>query len=493
MSWKLDLSKRDRKEQECDALSEVTNFIAQEIYKLAVLKKYPKEYNKIFNLSQSIIKELTHLFGESILDLETLKATLVDLIVHGATDSDFERNVSSILKIDNINKLELDSFIDNSENTDNSDKPFDYEKHEHEVKVTAFNVTKQIFFKNKGFKTTITHKYPPSIIGYKYDYHEALEYYYGLYYHSQIDNKTNTMTFYHPPYRSFRPYIDRIIDQSKCIEQEFQVPTTALSRKEALTCSSSELLQSSCAMTLWRGQQPKESVIKTTEIRFRLDLSEPISNKELDRALAHLRSVISYAQYHNAGASMLLAETETELIQAYNIASLKCVEHTEFKRLHKVSIPKLDSPHQAKTYLCGLIVLFEHYVRVKSSSDSISFSWVKNEDGLTTLSRFSAVSIELSKTHGEEGFSAGSVEKGYKLVKAVFEKHISDFQFRRVQFNARLNTRQRDKLKGLDPVRLEDLHPNDVDKVKEEIEKLKKKGRQASVKAQINGSYIVTW
>ena len=109
------------------------------------------------------------------------------------------------------------------------------------------------------------------------------------------------------------------------------------------------------------------------------------------------------------------------------------------------------------------------------------------------LSRFSAVSIALSKVHGEEGFSAGSVEKGYKLVKTFFEKYISDFQFKRVQFNARLNTRQRDKLKGLDPVRLEDLHPNDVNKVKEEIERLKKKGRQASVKAQINGSYIVTW
>lgn len=493
MSRKLHLFKRDKKEQECDALSEVTNFIAQEIYKLALIKQYSKEYNKIFNLSQIIIKELTHLFKESILDLKTLRDTLVDLIVQGATDSDFERDVSSVLRVENINQLEFDNLNHNLESTDNPDEPFDYEKYEHEIKVAAFGIAKQIFFKNRGFKTSIPHKYPPSVIGYRYDYHEALEYYYGLYYHSQVNSKTNTVTVYRAPYASFRPYVDRIIDQSKCIEQEFQVSSTALSRKELLTCSSSELLQPLCAMDLWHSQPPKKSVIKTTEIRFRLDLSEPISNEELDRALARLRSVISSAQYHNSGASMLLAETETELIQAYNTASLKHVEHTEFKRLHKVSIPKINSPHQAKAYLCGLIVLFEHYVRVNSSSDSLSFSWEKNKDGLSILSRFSAVSIALSKVHGEEGFSAGSVEKGYKLVKAFFEKYTSDFQFRRVQFNARLNTRQRDKLKGLNPVRLEDLHPNDVNKVKEEIERLKKKGRQASVKAQINGSYIVTW
>lgn len=492
MSRKLDPFKRER--EECDALSDVTNFIAQEIYKLAVIKQYPNEYSGIFNLARNITKELTHLFDQGFdPELEALRDALVDLIVHGATKSDFEGYVSSVLRIKNINQLEFGSVTHNLESTDNSDEPFDYEKHEHEIKEAAFGVAKQIFFKNRGFKTTIPHKYPPSVIGYRYDYHEAFEYYYGLYYHSQVDSKTNTTTFYHAPYESFRPYADRIIDQSKCIEREFQVPDTALSKKESLTYSNSEALQPLCSMDLLRGEQPKESVIKTTEIRFRLDLSEPLSNEELDRALARLRSAISSAQYRNSVASMLLAESEAELIQAYNIPSLKHVEHTEFKRLHKVSLPELNSPHQAKAYLCGLIVLFEHYVRVNSSSDSLSFSWGKNEDGLSTLLRFGAVSIDLSKVHGEEGFSAGSVEKGYKLVKAVFNSHIREFQFGRVQFNARLNAKQREKLKGLDPVRLERLHPDDVSRVQEEIERLKRKGRQAFVKAQINGSYIITW
>ncbi len=487
MSRKLEPSKRKR--EECNALSDMTNFIAQEIYKLAVIKQYPNEYSEIFNLARNITKELTHLFDQGFNPkLEALRDTLVDLIVHNATKSDFEGYVSNVLRIENINQLE---FV--LENTDNSDDPFDYEKHEHEIKVTAFGIAKQIFFKNRGFKTTIPHKYPPSVIGYKYDYHEALEYYYGLYYHSQLDRKTNTTTFYHAPYESFHPYADRIVEQSKCIEREFQVPDTALSKKESLTYNNIEALQPLYSMDLLRGEQPKESVIKTTEIRFRLDLSDPLSNKELDRVLVRLRSIISSAQYRNSVASILLAESEAELIQAYNIPSLKHVEHTEFKRLHKVSLPELNSPHQAKAYLCGLIVLFEHYVRVNSLSDYLSFSWGKNEDGLSTLLRFGVVSIELSKVHGEEGFSAGSVEKGYKLVKMVFSNHIREFQFGRVQFNARLNTKQRGKLKGLDPVRLERLHPDDVNRVQEEIERLKIKGREGSVKAQINGSYIITW
>lgn len=491
MSRKLNALHKEK--ERCNALSDVTNFIAQEIYKLAVIKQYPNEYSEIFNLAQNITKEFTDQFGQGdFLELEALRDELVDLIVLGATKSDFEESVSSVFRIENIHQLEFSSVNDRLENTDNSDDSLDYEKREHEIKVAAYGVAKQIFFKKRDFKkTTIPHKYPPRVIGYRFDYHEALNYFYGLYYHAQVGSKTTT--FFLPPYESFRPYANRIVDQSKCIEQEFQVPDTALSKKKSFTCSNDEVAGALCLMLMLRGEQPVNSVIKATEIRFRLDLSEQLSNEELDRVLDRLRSVISSAQFRNSGANMLLAENEAELIQAHNFPSLKCAEHTEFKRIHKVSLPELNSPHQAKAYLCGLIMLFKHFVRVNSSSDSLSFLWGKNEDGLSTLSRFDAVSKELSKLHGEEGFSAGSVEKGYKLVKEVFNNHINEFQFGRVQFNTRLNANQRGKLKGLEPVRLEWLHPDDVSSVQKEIERLKSKGYQASVKAQINGSYIITW
>lgn len=482
MSRKIDTV--DKEIEKCNALSDVTNFIAQEIYKLAVIKQFPDEYSEIFNLAQDITREFTDLFGNGIdTDLRALKDTVVDLIVCGATEPEFEDYVSRILLIENINPSE----------TDNSDESFDYEKDEYEIKMAAVEVAKQIFSKNRSFKTTITHKYPPRVIGYRYDYREALAYYYGLCYHSQFDSKTDTITFHQAPYESFRPYADKIVAQSKCIEQEFQIPDTALSNKKSLTYSSYEALQPLISMSILRGEQPKKSVIKTTEVRFRLDLTEPLSNEELDRVLARLRSVISFAQFGNSNASMLLAESEAELIQAYNIPSLTHTEHTEFKRLHKVQLPELNSPHHAKAYLCGLIVLFEHYVQVNSSPDSLSFSWRKNEDGRTTLSRYDAVSIDLSKEHGEEGFSAGTIEKGYKLVKSVFNRHIREFQFGRVQFNTRLNAKQREILKSLDSVRLERLHPDDVSRVQAEIESLRREGKQASVKAQRNGSYIITW
>ena len=107
MSRKLDPTQRER--EESNALSDVTNFISQEIYKLAVIKQYPNEYSEIFNLARNITKELTHLFDQGCdPELEALRDTLVDLIVHGATKSDFEGYVCSVLRIKNINQLEFD-------------------------------------------------------------------------------------------------------------------------------------------------------------------------------------------------------------------------------------------------------------------------------------------------------------------------------------------------------------------------------------------------
>ncbi|WP_429102371.1 hypothetical protein [Aeromonas rivipollensis] len=48
-------------------------------------------------------------------------------------------------------------------------------------------------------------------------------------------------------------------------------------------------------------------------------------------------------------------------------------------------------------------------------------------------------------------------------------------------------------MKKVDPVRLERLHPEDVEKVKEEIERLRRKGKEASVKAKRNGSFVIAW
>ncbi len=190
---------------------------------------------------------------------------------------------------------------------------------------------------------------------------------------------------------------------------------------------------------------------------------------------------------------MFLAKSETELINAYKIPSLKTLDFPEMNRLHKSSLPELNSLKQAKAYLCGLIVISEHFLRVMESGSDVTFSWRKNEDGLSTLDRFSTISDKLSIKHGEGGFSAGSIESGYKLVKGVLTRHLREFQFERVQFNTRLNSQQRAKLKSVVPVMFERLHPDDKDRVMSEIARHKENGRLANVKKQSNGCYVITW
>lgn len=488
------LPQMEKQDEECDALSEVTNFIAQEIYKLAAIKQFPEECSRICSLSQLISHRLAHLFEQGFdSELEALKNELLNLIVFGATRNDFEAAVGDILRED-IEELLTSCKRKQVLVSEVKNASFDYEAHEREIKVAAFDVAREVFSKNRGFKSQIPHKYPPCVFGYRYDYLVALEYLYGLSYHSQLNERTNTITVIRPPYESFRPYAKKIFDQCKCIEKQFPVPDTALSKQTGpIQCDSEDALEAWMAMSIPIQDQPFDIVSKNTELRFKLDLTEPLTNDELDRVLARLRSQISVAQYHNSVANMLLAESEAELIKAHKTPRLETVNFLEMKRLHKASLPDLNSVQQAKAYLCGLIFISEHFLRTTQSENTVTFTWGKNEDGLSTLARYGSISVNLSKIHGEEGFSAGSIESGYKLVKKVFSQHLREFQFGRVQFNTRLNSQQKAKLKSIEPVRLERLHPDDLSRVQELIAKHKEKGRLASVKPQSNGSYVITW
>ncbi|MBD1559929.1 hypothetical protein HC752_23680 [Vibrio sp. S9_S30] len=95
-------------EEESNALSDVTNFIAQEIYKLAVIRQYPNECSWILNLSLSISNRLAHLYGEGLDSmLDALKNELVDLIVFGATKAVFEEEVCRVLRENDVHTLIL--------------------------------------------------------------------------------------------------------------------------------------------------------------------------------------------------------------------------------------------------------------------------------------------------------------------------------------------------------------------------------------------------
>lgn len=459
------------------ALADITKFIAQEIYKIAVLYQYPNEYNKVFNLAQSITEELADLFGQDFdLELEALIDTLINLIVHRATEPEFKEQVSKALWGDDINQQTINCTTHKQDDIENSNPLFEYEKHECEIKMAALDIANKIFSNNRDFNTGIPHIYPPSVIGHWFDYYQALEHYYGLSYIPQQKPKTEKeeiYTYEKAPYRTTRPYADRKIEESHYVTHE--LPLAISSAEDS------------------GDGQPIQAVKKIVEIRFRLDLSEPLTNEIVEKVFTRWRISISNAQSINKASSMLCAQSNANSIQARKTPHLACMDITELEWSLAPFLPELDSPFQAKNYLCGLITLFEHYVRATPSPNPRSFSWNKNDDRLTITSRFDVVSKKLSKIHGEDGFSAGSIENGYKLVNSVFKRHIGEFQKGRVQFNISLNKKQRDKLKKLKPVPLENLHESDVVRVQEEIKSHQKKGNQASVKIQENGSYVITW
>jgi hypothetical protein len=451
---------------ERDALSEIINFIAQEAYKLAVIKQFPDDFSRICTLCRKVERKLNLLYGNGYDSmLQYLTREVVNHIVLRKEKVLFEECVVDILS--------KEYFLSN------------------DLRLEVPKEILELYDVHADFQCCIPHKYEPFILGTKFDYYEALEYFYGLAFNPE--RKGNTTIFTQAPYFSIRPYADRIVDRVQCETKEIDVPDTALSKNKGV---GRVIYQGPDVIESWMelGMLPVVSAVDyTTQLHFHVNLSAPITNADLDRIIARLRGDISSVQRNNRDAKIQLAETETELIAAYRTPNLETVDYLTMAEMHKASLPNLKSAENAKDYLCGLILLDEHWVKVKELDDSVSVFWKTNTDGVSILKRRGHLSLKLGNIHREGGFSPAMIERGSKALSKIIHRYTADFQEGRVQFNVRLNTLQRKILNTQESVRLERLHINDRSKVEKEIIYNRNRGRHTSVKARRNGSYVLCW
>lgn len=403
------------------ALSEVTNFIAQEIYKLAVMEYYPERYSEIKDLSNKIWDKFRSLRDQGIDDLiDNLSSEIIDHTVLQVDEHNFDIIIKEMIDDEGKCVLALIGSPD-TEIVAN----YDYLEHESELKKNAFKVAKEIFLEYRGFNCNIRHKYPPHILSFNFDYEEALEYYYGLNFLSK--KQGNTITTISPPYFSIKPYSTKSISRIKVITEKIEISNQALSKNLPtnieLGTNEIDLLKCYISLNIAKQLNPSNSIEYSHKLRCELDTSNPLSEKEIDKFFSFLRSEIASIQRKNKQCKLLMAENQKDLIDAHKILEIKSDNWEKIEKLHKAELPNLETASHAKNYLLGLILANEHYN--KKNSKLLN----GKGDGLNISDRADFVSQKLAKSHGEKGFTSCMIKKGYKSIRTAINNHIKDFEY----------------------------------------------------------------
>ncbi|MCX0450303.1 hypothetical protein, partial [Aeromonas veronii] len=113
----------------------------------------------------------------------------------------------------------------------------------------------------------------------------------------------------------------------------------------------------------------QEYVDIATKLTVQIDISNMLSNNELDRIISYLRSDISVIQTKNKISHMCLAKTEDELVEKYNIPRLHTDDYPTVSYLHRADTLKSINESHAKNYLCALILIAEHFVKYTNKND----------------------------------------------------------------------------------------------------------------------------
>lgn len=404
-------------------MADITNFIAQETFKLAYLKMFPESFSRLKALLARIDAEFEHLSRCALIDcdwysrydndwtLSEIARAAVNEIAYGTDRRDFESMLCYYLE-----KEEGGGECSN-ENI----------KWQKEVMTSLLSIYSEF----GGFSYQGPIAIDPYLLAVNFNLYDTLDYLHNLEFLAKRNG--NTMTFTKAPFLSKPPVFDKSPLKIRSNRNVFQVPANSISRQEKRVITvpdgwpvkTDDLAESHFTLDLL---QPQETVTYSDLLTLQVDLSKPISDEELDRLLCQVRSELSSLQLDQKYAKMLLATTDEELISAYQIPDLTTDDYVTIKNRYKAPLPGLTKVEHAKNYLCGLILLSEHWVQTQSSTEKVSVTWGKPDDGLSLLHRQEVLSARLTKQYGKHGFSSEVIAKGHRAVKKVLKQYLENLK-----------------------------------------------------------------
>lgn len=386
-----------------NALCDITNFIDQEIYVLAVRKSYPSEYEKIIKLAdylkETLNPENEDFYDESV--YEDIVEIMVNYLVTGET-------------LDVLHDT-MNDYLDRTYQINECAEDLVYLNKVDSLKAKIFSCFACAYKAFGKVSFSFSHQYPPYVFCINNNHLFALLYFYNKEYlpkKKEFIGGGETI-FTNAPYKIMRRY-NYSRYRTRHIQHEVDVPCNTLKKSiqkgefKINISNEHDPLMQECYFLL--GFRDKERVCYTNELRVSIDTSSPLDDFEVDKILTMIRCELSSLQRENKYSEYQIAQDINGLERAMKIPDISTDDYVAIKKLHTPQIEKLKTDLNAKNYLCGLIILHRYLFERSTSSTSLYKLCSDLSDEL-----MDSIKIDGSK------FSSDTILRGYKQVKKIFQ------------------------------------------------------------------------
>lgn len=403
------------------ALVSAGDLIYQEVYRFTLHKFASKEVQQIKNIHLLLSDKLEQF--QSIYHtehIENIGLLALDFIVLQADTDSFIKAMKETIVDKQFAEMEFNWLI----NGDGTEKQKEYRKN---IYRQTLQVLLSVYHQFSGFQTIINHRYPPRLIVCEQNYEAILDYFHNKHYlikrvpleeHEKDDEDfagtTQKLVFCQQPFQTFRIYENRIILDIDHVFQEYDIPNNSLAKRMIsgerfqIHCDKNEVAS---LIELEMYHHAEQCQVCST-VEFKVDVSSPMSARELEQIVARFRNEIYSVQYNNRISSMLLASTFEELSSAYLRPRLKNVPIGELVEIFSSGLTGKLTFNKVKLLLCGMMLYKARWLESKKVRKSL-------------LELTNDLSESLTEEYGR-GFSVQNIVRGYQQINQLLKDLLAE-------------------------------------------------------------------
>jgi hypothetical protein len=472
------------KEYESMMFVELVNFIGHEAYRAAVVTQYPDEYNRILNLNNEVISVLKALHCDEMHHVQgDLIYVIVNSIVLENPFEELEEEISSV-----VNQTYPDEIID---------EDIDLKAQLQEETKQILQVAKTLHDSHASWCTNIYHRCMPAGLISELNLKEVIAYVDSKAYirKEEMSDEGMHVTMTSPPLDSIRMFGDKPKYRIQSQKTDLvPIPETSLfdryirsvtPPKEKLNFSKTQY--QALRSLAWIDKKVTH-VDFTQSLNVNIDLSSPMSKRELELLMSALHQQIKHHQKSNITAALLLAENLKEVDKANPNIDLGEFDLANHMDLTKYQIQGVSSFTDVKRALLGLMAWHEHFIKTGDDDSLVYEKANRHQDD--SFAEVTEQFIDENTDKVKKGYRLSTIKKGYSVISVAIQRELINQRFGRYQ-ERKISAERRKALENAPVTPASELHNNDKQVVNTRLNSLASRGYEGLIKRHEDGSIWV--